>query len=101
MLDVISVLAGSELFSGLSDASLERIAEHLKSVHFARELVICREGDIGHSMYIIVDGRVSVSSDMGWGQRELDRTGPGAVFGEIALISNDVRKVAIADSIFH
>jgi len=95
MLDVNSILAESELFSGLSDASLERIANHLKNVRFERGLVICREGDVGHAMYIIVAGSVSVSSDMGWGQRELDRKGPGAVFGEMALISNDVRSATV------
>jgi response regulator RpfG family c-di-GMP phosphodiesterase len=95
MLDVISALAGSELFSGLSDATLARIANHLKTVQFARDLVICREGDEGHSMYIITEGLVSVSSDMGWSQRELDRKGPGSVFGEMALISNDVRSATV------
>ncbi len=46
-------------------------------------------------MYIIVSGRVSVSSDMGWGQRELERMGPGAVFGEMAPISNEVRSATV------
>jgi len=95
MIDIRSVLAGSELFSGLSDASLERIAGHLSEVRFAANEVICREGNVGHTMYIIIDGLVSVSSDMGWGQRELDRKGPGDVFGEMALISNDVRSATV------
>jgi len=95
MLDVISILAGSELFSGLARDSYERIARHLKPVRFGRDHVICREGDSGDTMYIIVKGTVSVSSDMGWGQRELDRKGPGAVVGEMALISNDVRSATV------
>lgn len=95
MVDIVSVLANSDLFSGLSGQSLDRIASHLKSARFGKDLVICREGDIGHTMYIIVAGSVSVSSDMGWGQRELDRKGPGAVFGEMALISNDVRSATV------
>lgn len=95
MLDVLSILSGSDLFSGLSARSLERIANHLKPVRFDQDVVICREGDIGRTMYIIVSGSVSVSSDMGWGQRELDRKGPGSVFGEMALISNDVRSATV------
>ena len=95
MVDVISVLSTSDLFYGLANPSLERIASHLRSVTFPPDMVICREGDVGHSMYIIVDGSVSVSSNMGWGQRELDRKGPGAVFGEMALISNDVRSATV------
>lgn len=95
MLDVTKILAKTDLFSGLVGSSLERIVSHLKKISFAQGLVICREGDIGHSMYIIVKGSVSISSNMGWGQRELDRMGPGSVFGEMALISNDVRSATV------
>ena len=95
MIDVSAILAKSELFSGLSDASLERVAGHLSEIRFSANEVICREGNVGRTMYIIIDGQVSVSSDMGWGQRELDRKGPGEVFGEMALISNDVRSATV------
>lgn len=95
MLDLISVLANSDLFSGLQNDSLQCISEYLKPIHFERDFIICREGDVGHSMYIIVSGQVAISSNMGWGQRELDRDGPGSVFGEMALISNDVRSATV------
>jgi response regulator RpfG family c-di-GMP phosphodiesterase len=95
MLDIIPILSTSELFSGLSKASLERIALRLKPASFARDVVICREGEAGSTMYVICKGNVSVSSDMGWGQRELDRKGPGAVFGEMALITNDARSATV------
>ncbi|HPS45078.1 MAG TPA: cyclic nucleotide-binding domain-containing protein [Treponemataceae bacterium] len=67
MIDIIPILSTSELFSGLSRPSLERIALRLKPVAFARDVVICREGDAGSTMYVITKGSVSVSSDMGWG----------------------------------
>ncbi len=95
MVDIRAILAKSELFTGLSDKSLERVAGHLSEIRFPANEVICREGSVGHTMYIIIDGLVSVSSDMGWGQRELDRKGPGEVFGEMALISNDVRSATV------
>ncbi len=95
MIDIRWILAKSELFTGLSDKSLERVAGHLSEIRFPANEVICREGSVGHTMYIIIDGLVSVSSDMGWGQRELDRKGPGEVFGEMALISNDVRSATV------
>jgi HD-GYP domain-containing protein (c-di-GMP phosphodiesterase class II) len=95
MLDITAILASSELFSGLSPASLLRVRDQLRSVRFPRGFDICREGESGRSMYVIVSGSVSVLSDMGWGQRELDRKGPGGVFGEMALISNDVRSATV------
>jgi len=95
MIDIRAILAKSDLFSGLSDASLERVAGHLSEVRFSANEVICREGHAGETMYIIIEGLVSVSSDMGWGQRELAQKGPGEVFGEMALISNDVRSATV------
>ena len=95
MFDIIEILSSSDLFSGLARPSLERIALRLAPVSFRKGVVICREGDEGHAMYVIASGLVSVSSEMGWGQRELDRKGPGAVFGEMALISNDVRSATV------
>ncbi len=95
MIDIVAVLSKTELFSGLADESLRLITDYLEPVSFEPDFVVCREGDVGRVMYIIISGAVAVSSDMGWGQRELDRVGPGAVFGEMALISNDVRNATV------
>ncbi len=63
----------SDLFKGLESASIDRIKERLKTVVFNRGTVICREGDPGASMFMIVKGKVSVTKKTGWGQRELQQ----------------------------
>jgi response regulator RpfG family c-di-GMP phosphodiesterase len=95
MQELHETLNRSELFAGLGPSSVELISNCLQSVVFEGNQVICQEGETGVSMYIIVSGRVSVSSDMGWGQRELDQKCSGAVFGEMALISNEVRSATV------
>lgn len=89
------ILDRSELFSGLGPESVARIAACLKPVVFEAGSCVCREGEAGDTMYIIVAGGVSVLSDMGWGQREIDRKEPGEVCGEMALISDEVRSATV------
>jgi response regulator RpfG family c-di-GMP phosphodiesterase len=95
MHDLHPMLDRSELFANLEAASVERIGGCLQPVTFEPGRVICREGEAGDCMYIIVDGRVSVSSEMGWGQRELEQKVPYAVFGEMALMSDEVRSATV------
>jgi CRP-like cAMP-binding protein len=95
MIEINAILARSELFSGLSLESIERIARHLKSVRFEEGSLICREGEPGDSMYMIVDGRVSVLKDMGWGQHELKQLGRNESFGEMSLISKERRSATV------
>ncbi|MEI6876279.1 MAG: HD domain-containing phosphohydrolase, partial [Spirochaetota bacterium] len=85
----------SEMFAGLEPASIERISLCREPVSFESGREVCREGEAGHDMFIITAGRVSVSSNMGWGQREIDKLGADAVFGEMALISNENRSATV------
>jgi response regulator RpfG family c-di-GMP phosphodiesterase len=89
------VLGKSELFVGLGDASMDRIVRQLKRVVFERDSVICREGEPGASMYMIVAGKVSVQKRTGWGQRELQQMGANQSFGEMALISQETRSASV------
>ncbi len=95
MPELREILDRSALFAGLGPATLEGISARLRPVAFDRDRVVCREGEPGDSMYIIVSGSVSVTSDMGWGQRELEHMTEGAVFGEMALISDEVRSATV------
>jgi len=95
MINLREVLSRSELFAGLGDASMDRIVRQLKRVVFERDSLICREGEPGARMYMILNGRVSVQKSTGWGQRELQQMGPHESFGEMALISQEVRSASV------
>jgi CRP-like cAMP-binding protein len=95
MSDLKEILARNELFKGLNDESVDRILRHFETVSFDKDGVVCREGEAGDSMFIIVSGSVAVLKDMGWGQRELKKIGANEAFGEMALISKEVRSATV------
>ena len=93
--DIVALLRGSELFADLKAESVERIADRMKTEQYARDAIICREGDPGNQLYIIIHGDAVIQKDMGWGTRELDRMGAGEVFGEMALITRERRSATV------
>ncbi|MFQ3620748.1 MAG: HD domain-containing phosphohydrolase [Spirochaetales bacterium] len=93
--DIFRVLDKTELFSGLTQDSITKIAGHLKKIKFEKGTVICREGDPGDSMFVILSGQVAVVRNMGWGERQISRMGPHEIFGEMSLITNEVRSATV------
>jgi CRP/FNR family transcriptional regulator, cyclic AMP receptor protein len=68
-----------------------RSAEHTQ--FFAAGETIFTEGTSGREMYVVLEGSV----DIRIGNKTLDVTGPGGVFGEMALLdSSDRSATAIA-----
>jgi CRP-like cAMP-binding protein len=52
--------------------------------------VIFAIGDAAHSMYVIAEGEVEIRI----GDALLDHLGPGAIFGEMALVAGEKRSAA-------
>lgn len=75
------------VFAGLSDASLQLLAdESILSEVPAGENVV-QEGDPGHSMYIIRRGRVAVLKHLGKpDETELCQLADGDFFGEMCIV---------------
>lgn len=67
-----------ELVSGLADDP---------PVYYQQGKVIMTEGGKAVRMYVVVSGRVAVSI----GKRQVERLGPGGVFGEAALLDQSTR----------
>ncbi len=95
MSDLSEIIGQSELFTALEKASIDRVARQLKRVSFEKGSSICREGEPGSSMFVIVSGKVSVHKETGWGQRELRQLGPREAFGEMALITQEARSASV------
>jgi CRP-like cAMP-binding protein len=80
----------------VQDEGWRRIAEAVKRVRFTRGEIIFRQGDAGGSCYTIVKGRLRArmkpaDSDQ---VRDLDLA-PGAVFGEMSLLTGLPRTATI------
>ncbi len=68
----------------------------LRREHFEPNETICREGDRGDWLYVVLDGEVEVLREVeGQGAVPLRRLGPGDCFGEIALISDRPRSATV------
>jgi CRP-like cAMP-binding protein len=90
----LAALRAVPLFQGMSDRSVESIAELAADASFAAGAVLVREGDPGDSFLIIRDGSATVEQG-GSTVREL---GSGDYLGEISLIDGRPRTATVIAS---
>ncbi len=89
-------LAKVTLFSKMKPKDLERIAAQAHYHDFQEGEVIIREGDQDKGLFVVVSGRVEVIKGLGGkNERHLTTFGPGAYFGEMALIDNLARSATV------
>jgi CRP/FNR family transcriptional regulator, cyclic AMP receptor protein len=75
-------LAKVQLFSECTKRDLARIASLADEVEVPAGRVLMRQGEFGHECFVILDGKAEVSFRRG----EKTTLGPGACFGEMALL---------------
>jgi MFS family permease len=85
----LELLGAIPIFSPLSPPVLEQLAARLEPVRVRAGEEIIRRGDHGDRFYVVADGEVEIVLD----GRPPSREGPGAYFGEIALL-RDVPRTA-------
>lgn len=77
------------------------IKEQLKRQYRAGD-VIFKDGAPGHSMYILIEGKVEISKILGDHKTVLANITPGSIFGEMAIIDRHARSAtakALVDSV--
>jgi CRP/FNR family cyclic AMP-dependent transcriptional regulator len=89
------VLARTELFQGIDEATQRRIAEHVAERVVEPGQCLFTQDDPGDHMYVLVEGtmKLFVSSRNG-GIVELVRHRPPAIFGEVALLDGGPRSAS-------
>jgi CRP-like cAMP-binding protein len=60
-------------------------------VNFAAGEVIIEEGQVGHHMYVVMEGEVDISLK----GRILATAAPGEIVGEMALINSELRSATV------
>jgi CRP-like cAMP-binding protein len=89
---VVDDLKQVPLFSDLNKRQLRQLARGCKEREFRPGTTVVRQGRMsGIGFFIIVDGEAVVSID----ETDVARLGPGDHFGELALISNEVRTATV------
>ncbi len=91
------MLRSIPLFSDLTDDDIAVISELAVEKIVPRATVILTEGDVGDSLYAIVQGRVKVFiGDEEGREIILKILGPGDFFGEMSLIDKQPRSASVA-----
>lgn len=91
--ELIARLRGVDILSPVSDAGLEIIAGAARFHVYSRGETILRRGAAGDSLFVMHEGTVSVrvADNTVVGRHEVAQLGPGAVFGEMALLTGETR----------
>jgi cAMP-dependent protein kinase regulator len=84
------------LFRNLSAEEFRQVVSRLTLKHYEEGSVIVAEGDPGDSMFVVVNGEVSVNTTNAKGKRiTLANLGEGEFFGEISLLTGLPRTATI------
>ena len=88
-----------ELFSGLTDADRSRLQETARTLRVPAGTEIVRQGEPGSSMFVVREGALEVSLEVNPGSTEsAGALGPGAVFGELSLLTGSPRSATVRAS---
>lgn len=92
------LLRSLDLFASLSDHELWDIIHKDRLIGFGRGEMVVERGDVGGSMYVILQGKCSVlidnPSEPG-DMVEIAQLNPGSIFGEISALTNDPRTASV------
>jgi CRP/FNR family transcriptional regulator, cyclic AMP receptor protein len=87
----VTALKRAPLFDGLSRKELTQLARVSEDMEVPAGTALCREGEIGHEFFVIVDGEIEISRN---GKRVATRGG-GEFVGEIALLEKTPRTATV------
>lgn len=94
--EVLAFLKGSTFLGLLSDAALQTLVRTGRSRKYAQDEVICRRGDEGDSVLVILSGSVKIKNTTHDGRDVgLNFLGVGDVAGEIAVLDGRERTADI------
>lgn len=89
--DRLNMLKNTELFAHVPDEILALIHDKMKSFRLPAGTILFTEGEVGDTLYLIVEGELEVQSH----GVEIATRGPGECVGELALLNDSTRNATI------
>ena len=98
-MDTLDLLKQVELFDGLTDAQIARLAALCSEETFGKDQVIFAQGQPGDALYVVREGFVEVIVGHGGDGPETPKSvvnlGTGQMFGEMALVDRGPRSATV------
>ena len=95
-MDTVELLKGVDIFEGLTEQELRRIAAICREAKYAKGQIVTSQGEEGDEMFIVRDGLVEVTvGEAGEGPRTVVNLGTGQVVGEMALVDRGPRSATV------
>ena len=85
------LIRGISIFSELDDASVSQLANDFIEREFEAGQPIATEGEGGLNFFVVESG----SADVSVGGKTVGTLGPGASFGEVALVDKSARSATV------
>lgn len=85
----------STMFEGLDQTTLNEIVGHMHPRHFDANEFLCRQGELGASLFVIQYGLVEVFMNSPQGKIPVGRLRRGDVVGEIAVMTGGPRLASV------
>ena len=94
-MELIEILRGVELFEGLSEAELKKVASLCMKRTFPENQIIARQDSHGEELFIIQEGFVEVAVQTQGGRKVIVNLGNGQTIGEMSLIDQGRRSATV------
>lgn len=95
-MDHLEILAQVPLFAPMKRRELNNISEMAEELLYEPGEMIITEGERDGRLFVILEGEVEVFKGQGLADRRLlRRLGPGAYFGEMAVLGDAVRTASV------
>lgn len=95
LVERIMLLREVPLFASLSPEDLKQVAEIAHEHWYNRGDIICREGEAGHELYVIVTGNVSIIKASNGTSKFLGIRRAGEFIGEMAILDSMARMATV------
>ena len=79
--DIAGLLKQVDFFRGCTDKQIDDIAKLSVDRHLAAGETLCRQGELEHDVFVLVDGEASVTID----GKQVATVGTGEVVGELSM----------------
>lgn len=88
-------LRRSSPFADLPSAAIDELAATLRSARYAPGDTLVRQGERGDDAFLIRSGELEVIREDATGTRVVNRLGPGALMGELSILTGAPRQATV------